>query len=85
LIVKFVDSRYPDAIGVQGPYYIKVTPAVCACKYIQWTTSTPTTQTITVNYNENLASHSINIPTVVAASTGATADTPGMRACTSSE
>lgn len=56
LLIKLTDSRYAAALGVKGPYYIKVTPATCACKYIDWSSTTPAVQSIVVNYNEDLAS-----------------------------
>lgn len=74
-VTKFSKAEYA-AKRVDGPFYIKVIAADCDCGKLNWNALTGSAGAFVVNINETVTAMPALIPTVVAASTGGSADTP---------
>lgn len=74
-VTKFSKTEYA-AKRVDGPFYINVIAADCDCGKLNWNALSGSAGVFVVNVNETVTAYSALIPTVVAATTGASADTP---------
>jgi hypothetical protein len=74
-VTTFSKTEY-TAKRIDGPFYINVIAAVCDCTKLDWNSLSGTPGSFVVNIGETVTDYAALIPTVLASTTGASADTP---------